>query len=501
MKVTATFRTLALAAFAGLIAFGCFLRFWKLTAVGLWYDELWTVVGASDRPFTEMYREWIVGDSHPPGFFLFYFAWFKVFPNTEFWARLPSAIAGAITVMYLLLRTDKVLSRDERIMSAAFASLSYIYILYALSVKQYSAVILFATVATVSYLAMAIERRVDRRAGITLCAACLGLAYLNHFAMVYASILLTLLALTFRHNPEALRRIARIGIVFAIGYVPIAYFLYLQLAYSIDAWQPYAIDAFLSDVLPSVFFDDQTFVTGALIVLVASLAVLMVARPRTRQALGTSRNRHIGLIVLAFAGFMLALGISQPIFYIRYFIVILPALFIGLGIVTAAVFPIERGWLAIVPLAFFLEAAATQRRSVGALQREQWDKSVDVVLETRKPDEPIYVLGAKTDKTEFDYLRERDVNGVFFVRNIRFYEYYFRRRGAYDVASRLEVVEPTVESAMELAKRFRNTGTTIHVLAGHSIHYDGEAFAALERVARHIEITRMYRTLVYRVTF
>lgn len=217
MKVTATFRTLALAAFAGLIAFGCFLRFWKLTAVGLWYDELWTVVGASDRPFTEMYREWIVGDSHPPGFFLFYFAWFKVFPNTEFWARLPSAIAGAITVMYLLLRTDKVLSRDERIMSAAFASLSYIYILYALSVKQYSAVILFATVATVSYLAMAIERRVDRRAGITLCAACLGLAYLNHFAMVYASILLTLLALTFRHNPEALRRIARIGIVFAIG--------------------------------------------------------------------------------------------------------------------------------------------------------------------------------------------------------------------------------------------------------------------------------------------
>ena len=115
----ARFRALTLTAFGALIAFGCFLRFWKLTDVGLWYDELWTVVGASDRPFMEMYREWILGDSHPPGFFLFYFAWFKIVPNTEFWARIPSAIVGVITVMYLLFRTQRVLTRDERIMSAS----------------------------------------------------------------------------------------------------------------------------------------------------------------------------------------------------------------------------------------------------------------------------------------------------------------------------------------------------------------------------------------------
>ena len=199
----ARFRALTLTAFGVLIAFGCFLRFWKLTDVGLWYDELWTVVGASDRPFMEMYREWILGDSHPPGFFLFYFAWFKIVPNTEFWARIPSAIVGVITVMYLLFRTQRVLTRDERIMSASFASLSYIYILYALSVKQYSAMILFATVATVSYLEIVAARRVDRRAGITLATACVALAHLNHFAMVYASILIVVLALTFRHNREA----------------------------------------------------------------------------------------------------------------------------------------------------------------------------------------------------------------------------------------------------------------------------------------------------------
>ena len=501
LKVTSAFRALMLTAFGALIGFGCFLRFWKLTDVGLWYDELWTVVGASDRPFMEMYREWILGDSHPPGFFLFYFAWFKIVPNTEFWARIPNAIAGVITVMYLLFCTEKVFTRDERIMSASLASLSYIYIFYALSVKQYSAMILFATVATISYLEMTAANRVERRAGITLGASCLGLAYLNHLAMAYASMLLALLALTFRHNRDELRRITRIAIACGLGYLPIAYFLYLQLKYSIDAWQPYQIHSFLSDLLPSLFFDDTASVTRALGILFCFLLVLTVTRQQTRRMLGANRNRHIVLIVLTFAGFMLALGMSKPIFFVRYFLVIFPAVFLGLGILAAAAFPIGTGWLAVLPLAFFLQAAVIQFRSIDAMQRQQWDRSVDFVLASKKPEEPIYVLGAKMDETEFDYLRKGDVDGVFYVRNLKFYEYYFRRRGAYETAAKLEVVQPTVESVRELAARFSGTGTTIYVLAGHHIQYSGDALATLKQVTRQMEVTPMNSTLVYKLSF
>ena len=497
-----TLRTLAETIFAGLIVFGCFLRFRKLTGVGLWYDELWTVVGASNRPFMEMYREWILGDAHPPGFFLFYFGWFKLFPNTEFWARLPNAVAGVGTVLYLLFGTRGVLARDERIISAAFASLSYIYIFYSLSVKQYSVVILLATIATVKYLAITDERHIDRRAGITLAAACLALAYLNHFGMVYASMLLVLLTAAFRHNRDQLRRVGQIGGVFAIGYLPIAYFLYLQVAYSIDDWQPYDVHAFISNVLPSVFFEDQKFVTAALIILLGSVLALRIARrPRMEQMFTSSRNRRLAVLVVAFAAFMLALGISKPIFYIRYFIVLWPAALMGLGIVTAAVFPIDAGWPAALPLAFFLRAAAIDFQSVEWLQREEWDKSVDLVLASKQPQDRIYVLGSPTNKTAFDYLRARDVNGAFFVRNVKFYEYYFRRRGANQIASTLEVVEPTVESVLNLTDRFRGTGATIYVLAGHNIEYDGEALAALQRAARRVESTPLVSTVVYKVIF
>jgi mannosyltransferase len=489
-----------LAGFGGLIVFGCLLRFLKLSDVGLWYDELWTVVGASHRPFMEMYREWILGDAHPPGYFLFYFVWLKIVPPTEFWARIPNAIAGVLTVAYLLFGARRVLTRDERIMAAVIASLSYIYIFYALSVKQYSAMILFATIATIAYLEIVSTRRVERRPAITLTTTCLALAYLNHFALVYACLLLVLLAATFRRDPEPRRRVRRMLGAFALGYLPIAYFLYIQVRYSIDAWQPYDIRGFLTELLPWFFFNDARFVSFGLVVLVAGAVGAALMRRDVRRMLVGARNGHLLAIVIAFGAFMLALGLSKPIFFARYFLVMAPAAFLGLAVLSAAVFPL-RSWTAILPLIFFVHAAAVQFRSVSGLQREQWDKSVDVVLAAKRPSDAVYVLGAKMDKTEFDYLQAGNVDDVFMVRNLKFYRYYFRRRGAEDMAAKLDVVEPTVDSARDLVRRFHQTGKTVYVLAGHRSQYESDALAALQRGARKIDITRLYGTLIYRVTF
>ena len=94
-----------------------------------------------------------------------------------------------------------------------------------------------------------------------------------------------------------------------------------------------------------------------------------------------------------------------------------------------------------------------------------------------------------------------DPPDVFFVRNVTFYRYYFRRRGAYETASKLEVVQPTVESVRSLATRFHATGTAIYVLAGHHIQYGGEALATLEHVTSQMDVTPMYSTFVYKLTF
>jgi 4-amino-4-deoxy-L-arabinose transferase-like glycosyltransferase len=494
-------RAFILVAFASLTAFGCVLRFWKLSGVGLWYDELWTVVGASNRPFGEMYRNWILGDAHPPGFFVFYFLWFKVVPAREVWARLPSAVAGVATVAYLLWATDRILSRNERLYVAALASLSYIYIFYALSVKQYSALLLLATVDTIAYLEIVAARRVDRRAGVTLTAASLALAYLNYFGMVYAAMLIALLLVTFRGDRPVRQRLLRIGLVGAVGAAPIAPFLYLQIKYNIDAWQPYEVGAFLADLGPSLFFNDPVYIARSAGILVLVLIVRVVVGWETRRQLWTNRNRHLALIVAAFGGFMLALGLFRPIFYVRYFLALAPAVLLVVGIATAAAFPLERGWPAIPLLAFFLHAAAIQFRSIDGLQREQWDKSVDVVLASGARSDGVYVLGASTDRTEFDYLRRGDVDGVFNVRNVDFYRYYFRRRGASETAAHLHVIPPTVEGARGLAARFHGTRATIYILGAHHLQLGNEALGVLRPVTRRMEVISMNSTLVYKLTF
>ena len=104
------------------------------------------------------------------------------------------------------------------------------------------------------------------------------------------------------------------------------------------------------------------------------------------------------LVVGAFCAFMLLLGISEPIFYVRYFLVVLPVLFVELGIATAAAFPLTRTWLVILPLAFFSRAAVTQFRAVDAIQRQNRGVRVRAGRHVVHPevDEFPRVLGADT---------------------------------------------------------------------------------------------------------
>jgi hypothetical protein len=496
-----TRQTLILGAFAVMIAVGCVLRFWKLTSVGFWYDELWTVVGATHRPFLEMYRAWILGDSHPPGFFVANFLWFKLVPATEFWARIPHAMAGVATVIYLLVGTRRVLTRDERIMAAALMSLSYLAISYAIQVKQYSLMLLLATIATISYVDIVNTRRLDRRAGLVLCATCVSLVYLNYFATVYAGLLLLMLTITFRRESRMFRSLLRLDLACAFCSLPVAPFLYLALRYPADNWQIPATGTFASDLLAALFFDDPPFVLGALAILLCALVATAVAKPDVRATLNSSRIRHLLGLWLGITGFLLALSTLEPVLFPRYFLITFPVCFILLGTLAAAAFPIRTGWLALLPLMFFIRAAAVQLPAIAGIQRQAWQESVHLVLDRIRPGDRVYVLGASTDRTTFEYEKAGDVDGLFYVKNISFYRYYFRRFGAPAIAAQLEVVEPTVPPVEALADRFQNSGITVYVLAGHHITFSSDALATLKRRAKKIDVSELFSTLVYELTF
>jgi hypothetical protein len=222
---------------------------------------------------------------------------------------------------------------------------------------------------------------------------------------------------------------------------------------------------------------------------------------RARAQLRSSRNRHVLLILGTFAVLLLALGLVAPIFVLRYFIVLFPVALIGLAILAGAAFPISKSWLAVLPMVFFTRAAVVDFRFVDGMQRQEWDASVDLVLASLEADDPVYILATDPDRPMLDYLEAGDVDGAVYRQNLRYYAYYFRRRGAADVAARLEWMEPTVQQVQALADRYRESGRTVHILAGHHIQLDEESVWTLEQAARRVETTWLYSTIVYQVAF
>lgn len=488
-----------LAAFAAVIAFGCALRFWRLPELGFWYDELWAVVGANDRPLAEIYREWVLGDSHPPGFFLANFFWFKLAPATEFWARLPHALAAVGTVLFLLTAARPVLSRDERVMTAALLSLSYLAIYYGFEVKQYSWVLLFATIGTIAYLQIVGQQTVTRRNAILLGASVVAMSWLDYFATGYGGLLFLMLFVTFRNEPAARRSVFLLACVCGLLYVPILPFLYYQLTYESGSWQSPDTARFVPDLLSQAFFRDVTWIGGGLGVLAVSLVWAAFRDLEVRALMRSDRVAHIVALAVGISAIIAAVGVWQPIFFPRYFLVTFPAWFLVIGIAAASAFPIRSGWRAVLPLVFFAKAAVVQTYSVEAVQRQDWGKSVDFVLERLTPADTVLVLGAAPDETSFDYLRAGDVNGVFYVKNVKFYEYYFERRGAPGIAARLGVVEPTAAAADGLIQRFGRASSRIYVLAGHHIGFAPDAYTRLS-LAFSVQTVQMFSTRVYILT-
>ena len=200
-------------------------------------------------------------------------------------------------------------------------------------------------------------------------------------------------------------------------------------------------------------------------------------------------------------GLLLVLGAFKPLAFIRYFLIAFPPVLLGLGVVCAAAFSTRRAWLLAVPLAFFGFASFAEAKWVDGLRRQEWDKSVDLVLASVKPGDAIAVLGAKQDKTMFDYLREGDEWGLYYVRILSFYRYYFERRGALTWAQSLEVVQPSPESAQALLDANVKSGHTVWVLGGHHIKYGDDVLEVLRQRAKGVELTTLFSTRVYRLDF
>ena len=113
------------------------LRLFNLGKLNLWQDEGYSV-GYAYRGLTFIFRESFTAEPNPPLYNLCLTLWIKIFGESEFVLRLPSAIFGALSISLVYLIGKKYVSRRVGILSAILIIGNPFYLEYSQEARVYS---------------------------------------------------------------------------------------------------------------------------------------------------------------------------------------------------------------------------------------------------------------------------------------------------------------------------------------------------------------------------
>jgi mannosyltransferase len=139
-----------------IILLGTALRFYHLGAQSLWYDEAFSLAIA-DRLKPEEILTNQGHSTHPPLYYLLLHTWIKMIGVNDFTTRVPSLLAGVLTIPLIYVSGRKLFDLPTGLWSALFIAVFPFHVYYAQEARMYTLVALFTTLSLWLFL-QAIER-------------------------------------------------------------------------------------------------------------------------------------------------------------------------------------------------------------------------------------------------------------------------------------------------------------------------------------------------------
>ncbi len=123
---------------------GLALRLWGLGQESLWADEYYTLLTASQPSFGAVMDRVVNAEPHPPLYFLIMHAWLALAGTSDIALRLPSALAGALTVplLFLLMRLLFPSRPGAAGVAAGLLAFSPMHIWYSQEARAYALLLL-----------------------------------------------------------------------------------------------------------------------------------------------------------------------------------------------------------------------------------------------------------------------------------------------------------------------------------------------------------------------
>lgn len=361
-------------ALAGFTLLAAGIRFSTLGLQSYRHDEAVTAGRVLHASFAATMSEVWNGESTPPLYYLFAWAWSHVFGVSEAGLRSLSALFGVATVPVAYLAGREAVGRRTGLALAAIVAVEPMLVWYSQDARSYALLVLLSAAALVFFLR---ARRSGGRRDLGWWATLSALALATHYFAVFP---LAIEAAWLLIEVRPLRRVlwAVTGVAAAgLALAPIA--LHQARGKNNDWIASFGMLGRLKETGVSFFVGEAGLLKHALIPIALYIVAvgLLFLRGDLREKLGARLVATVGIGSIALALFLAAIG--QDFILERN---LLPALIPLLLVAAAGIAARRAGWLGPVvgaALVAYMLAFCLYSNFRPALQREDWRGVADAI--------------------------------------------------------------------------------------------------------------------------
>ncbi|MBS8260386.1 hypothetical protein DYI23_09175 [Roseibium polysiphoniae] len=396
-------------ALAGIIAVSAALRLWDLDRTSFWYDEAvsWSQSKGSLAELIAL----VAADNYPPLHNLLLWLTMPIIGDSETALRLPSAIAGILSIWLVYELGRLVFTRNTGLLAAAILAISPFHIWYSTEARMYA---LFA-MASLAFLIALVRTLQGDRLPWPILAAVVGALFL--YSHIYAAFsmagicMLVLLwqvrsvrAQSFGWQDANTRAFAAVCAACAL-FLPWLVILAMRAKDVVNNgfWIAYPDWPFLKIMMRDMAGSETLFLA------LAATALLLLI-PTRKQSAKTDVDHRAAALLAAFAiaPVFIAYGLSvtlRPILFDRYLIAAWPVLIL-LASAGACRFLPKLGPIALLT-AVVLLTIQPLRFTLLQKTRPEWREISSIYLIERKNTDALYLYKGFSAPALDYYLRDK----------------------------------------------------------------------------------------------
>ncbi len=396
---------------------GGLLRLYGLGFQSLWNDELISWRRSNFDTISEVIKATQTSDVHPPGYQIILYGVEKTLGDSESMLRLPSALAGIISIYVIFLIGSRLFSKKEGLLSALIMGILWCPLYYSQEARAYSLLLLFSLITI--YLWIKIidglnNNNLNKFIRSSYVVTAIITSYLHYFGAFFIGIQGVIILLIFLTNWKNIRILILLYLVIGVSYFPWLPSLYLQIKSPVGGHiKSPGIDVIYGYV-KYIFNGHYVFIL-LVSIFVGYLVLNYFIRSFKMKEINFKKliDNYPELFLIGWFAvpFLLAFLISNfatPIFTYRNLIIIMPAAFILLArsIIT---FPIQKKLFIILPLIIlFLGDLIIRKEYYSKPHKQQFREVVNYVIEKENKYTPSNLVGYVWHPKYLEYYFERE---------------------------------------------------------------------------------------------